>query len=85
MFPASYKTCKMISLLKSTQLEKLDPLSYRLVSMLSVASTILEQVVFLQVVEYLDTYSLLHSNHHGFRANHSMTTSILQMYRLLDG
>ena len=28
----------------------------------------------------MDTHGLLHSNHHGFRANHSVTTSILQMY-----
>ena len=80
VFPACYKTSKIIPLLKSTQLDKLDPSSYRPVSLLSVASKILERVVFLQVVEYLDTHGLLHSNHHGFRANHSVTTGILQMY-----
>ena len=47
VFPACYKTSKIIPLLKSTQLDKLDPSSYRPVSLLSVASKILERVVFL--------------------------------------
>jgi hypothetical protein len=45
-----------------------------------VASKILERAVFLQVVEYLEHHKLLHPNHHGFRANHSVTTTILQLY-----
>ena len=36
--------------------------------------------MFLQVVEYLEHHKLLHPNHHGFRANHSVTTTILQLY-----
>ena len=80
VFPASYKTSKIIPLLKNSQLDKLDPSSFRPVSLLPVASKILERVVFLQVVEYLDTNGLLHPNHHGFRSNHSVTTGILQMY-----
>ena len=78
MFPASYKKSKVIPLLKNSQLDKLDLLSFRPVSLFPVASKILKRVVFLQVVEYLD--SLLHPNHHGFRANHGVTTGILQMY-----
>ena len=36
--------------------------------------------MFLQVVEYLEHHKLLHPNHHGFQANHSVTTTILQLY-----
>ena len=69
----------IIPLLKYTQLDKLDPLSYRPVLLLSVASKILERVVFLQVMEYLDTHGLLYSKHLGFRANYSANTGVLQM------
>ena len=31
-------------------------------------------------MQYLEHHKLLHPNHHGFRANHSVTTTILQLY-----
>ena len=36
--------------------------------------------MFLQVVKYLDHHKLLYPSHHGFRANQSVTTTILQLY-----
>ena len=80
VYPACYKTSKIIPLLKDSTLDKLDPSSFRPVALLPVASKVLERVVFLQVVEYMQTHGLLHPNHHGFRAHHSVTTAILQMY-----
>ena len=80
VYPESYKTSKIIPLLKDPKADKLNPRSFRPVSLLPVASKILERVVFLQVVEYLEHNKLLHPNHHGFRANHSVTSTILQLY-----
>ena len=54
------------------------PSSYCLVSLRRVASKILERVLFLQVVESMDTNRLLHPNHHGFWSNHSLAMRILQ-------
>ena len=79
VYPTSYKTSKIIPLLKDSKLDKLDPRSFRPVALLPVASKVLERAVFLQVVDYMTTHNLLHPNHHGFRAHHNVTTAILQM------
>ena len=80
VYPESYKISKIIPLLKDSKLDKLEPQSFRPVALLPVASKVLERAVFLQVVDYMNTYGLLHPNHHGFRAHHNVTTAILQMY-----
>ena len=43
-------------------------------------SKILERIVFIQVIEYLEENKLLHSNHHGFRSHHNTTTALVSMY-----
>ena len=47
---------------------------------LPIFSKILERAVFLQLVDYLESNSLLHPNHHGSRESHSTVTALLQMY-----
>ena len=49
-------------------------------ALLPVVSKVLERVIFLQIVEYMDKNGLFHPNHHGFRSLHSTTTAMLQMY-----
>ena len=39
----------------------------------------MERVVYMQLIEYLETNELIHPSHHGFRANHSTATALLQM------
>ena len=39
-----------------------------------------EWVVFLHIVEYMETNAVFHPNHHGFRSLHSTTTAMIQMY-----
>ena len=36
--------------------------------------------MFVQMIDYFESNHLLHPNHHGFRANHTTTTALLQMY-----
>ena len=43
-------------------------------------SKILERIVFKQVVEYLESNSLLHPSHHGSRSKHSTCTALIEMY-----
>ena len=81
VFPTPYKRSKIAPLYKSKG-DKLEPSSYRPVALLPVISKILERVVYLQIVEYMDKYDYFHPNHHGFRASHSTTTALLQMYDL---
>ena len=80
VFPRCYKTSKIIPLLKCSKLDSKNPRSFCPVSLLPVNSKILERVVFVQVAEHMNSHGLLHPNHHGFRAHHSVTTALLQMY-----
>ena len=77
-FPDPWKTAKIIPLLKKDN--PLDPKNYRPVALLPIFSKILERVVFVQIVDYLNANKLYHPNHHGFRAKHSTVTAIIQMY-----
>ena len=58
----------------------MQPKSFCPVSLLPVASKILERVVFLQIVDYMDTNQMFHPNHHAFRSLHSTITAMIQMY-----
>ena len=49
-------------------------------AILPILSKVLEKAVFLQIVDYMDSNHLIHPNHHGFRAGHSTTTGLIQMY-----
>ena len=77
-FPELWKTAKIIPLLKKDS--PLDPKNYRPVALLPIFSKILEKVVFVQIVDYLNTNNLYHPNHHGFRAQHNTVTAMIQMY-----
>ena len=64
-------------------LKKGDPLipkNYRPVALLPIFSKILERLIFNQLVNYLDSNSLIHPNHHGSRPGHSTSTALIQMY-----
>ena len=77
-FPLPWKVSKVVPLLK-----KGDPLlarNYRPVALLPIFSKILERAVFLQVVKYLESNSLVNPNHHGCRQGHNTATALLQMY-----
>ena len=78
IFPSKYKVAKIIPLLKKD--DPLDPKNYRPVAILCILSKVIERAVFLQIVEYMNDQDLFHPNHHGFRAGHSTTTAMIQMY-----
>ena len=78
VFPTLWKKSKIVPLLKKG--DALDPKNYRPVALLPIFSKILERVFFAQLVDYLETNSLLHPNHHGSRASHSTASALLQMY-----
>ena len=79
-FPNIWKHSKIIPLFKPGAKDKLSTKSYRPVALLPVVSKVLERVVFMQIVEYMDKNKLFHPNHHGFRSLHSTTTAMIQMY-----
>ena len=78
VFPAQYKIAKVIPLLKKG--DPLLPKNYRPVAILCVLSKVVERVVYLQVVDYMNRNNFFHPNHHGFRAHHSPASAMIQMY-----
>ena len=79
-FPNIWKHAKIIPLFKPGAKDQLSAKSYRPVALLPVVSKVLERVVFMQIVEYMDNNGLFHPNHHGFRSLHSCSTAMIQMY-----
>ena len=77
-FPSLYKMAKIIPLLKKD--DPLEPKNYRPVAILCIISKIIERIIFMQIVEYMNSMDYFHPNHHGFRAHHSTTTAMIQMY-----
>ena len=77
-FPSLYKRSKVIPLHKKD--DPLEAKNYRPVAILCIISKVIERAVFIQVVEYMNTNELFHPNHHGFRAHHSTSTAMIQMY-----
>ena len=77
-FPSLYKVSKVIPLFKKD--DPLEPKNYRPVAILCILSKIIERVIFNQIVEYMNNNDYFHPNHHGFRAHHSTSTAMIQMY-----
>ena len=77
-FPSMYKAAKVIPLLKKG--DPLEAKNYRPVAILCILSKVIERVIFLQIVDYMNKNEYFHPNHHGFRAGHSTSTAMIQMY-----
>ena len=78
VFPSLYKIAKVIPLHKKA--DPLLPQNYRPVAILCILSKVIERVIFLQIVNFMNSNDLFHPNHHGFRAHHSPTSAMVQMY-----
>ena len=77
-FPSAWKTAKVIPLFKKN--DATLPKNYRPVALLPITSKILERVVYIQLINYLEENNLLHHSHHGFRKHHSTTSALIEMY-----
>ena len=77
MFPSEWKLAKVIPIFKSGS--RLDISNYRPISILPVASKILEKHVHKALCEYLETHKLLKAAQSGFRAIHSCETALLKV------
>ena len=77
-YPNNLKTSKAIPLLKQGKPPQ-DPQGYRLINLLPSLSKIIDKVVYKQVLEYLDTNTIIPHQHHGGRKGRSTITSISTM------
>ncbi len=71
------KLAKIIQFFKKGN--RCDPGNYRPISILSVASIILEIIVYKQMNEYLTKSSYIYDFQSGFRKSHSTDTSLLYL------
>ena len=77
-FPEAWKYSKIIPLYKKD--DPLNAKNYRPVALIPVLSKVLERVIFIQIVHYLESNNLFHSSHHGYRAGHSTCTALIELY-----
>ncbi len=86
IFPDELKVTWVSPIYKSG--DRTDLGNYRPISVLSTASKLYERVVYNQLVDYLDQYSLLSNSQFGFRRHHSTETCCLtkldKIYNDLD-
>ena len=59
--------------------------NYRPVSDIIFVSKITEAAVFEQTYEHFQSHNLWHPNHHGYKAHHSTSTALAQLYDLWFG
>lgn len=76
IFPQHLKKAKVIPIFKSGN--RCDINNYRPISVLPAFSKIFEKVIVARLVKYLEENQILSQYQHGFRANHSTETAILQ-------
>ena len=75
--PCEWKHAKITPLFKGG--DAANPANYRPISVLPVASKILEKLVFKQAYSYLNGYNLLVNNQYGFRPNFSTDMALLNL------
>ena len=75
-FPDNWKTASVALIFK--QGSKDDRSNYRSISVLPVVSRLFEKPVYNQLYDYLDKNKMIFSDHSGFRALHSVLTSLLK-------
>ena len=74
-----WKLAKLVPLLKSSELNRLRPESYRPIAILPTISKLVEKAAQTQLLGHLEDNKLLNDNLHAYRAGLSTTTTILDL------
>ena len=86
IFPDQLKKAKVIPMYKSGNRGDIN--NYRPISVLPAFSKIIEKVIATRLINYLENNKLLSEQQHGFRANRSTESAVLQfvsnVYKLLE-
>ena len=78
-FAQRWKLSKLLPLLKSNELNKLLPSSYRPIAILPTVSKLIEKAAQTQLLNFLEENQLLNENLHAYRRGHSTTTALLEI------
>lgn len=76
-FPDNLKIAKVLPIFKSGNRKDIN--NYRPISILPAFSKVFEKIIAHRLINYLESHKLLIDQQHGFRANHSTETAILQL------
>ena len=82
--PPDYKCAKIIPIYKSGPMDRFD--NYRPISILPAFSKLLEKLVSIQLMKYLNRYNILHENQFGFRKGRDTKQPLIQLLqKIYDG
>ena len=74
-----WKIARMFPLLKDKKLNKLDPASYRPVSLLPTISKVVERAAQVQLLDFFENTGQINPEGHAYRKAHSTTTTIVNI------
>ena len=75
-FPSKWKISKICPLHKGG--DKNEPKQFRPVALLPIMGRLLEKIVCDQVMKYLQENDLFHSQNHGYRKGHGITSAVIE-------
>ena len=78
-FPMRWKISRIVPLLKSSEMDRTNPKSFRPVAQLPLISKLAERVVQVQMLNFLEMTDQLHPNHHAYRTGTSTTSALIQL------
>ena len=87
-FAQRWKLAKLLPLLKSKELNKLLPSSYRPVAILPTVAKLIEKAAQTQLMKFLEENNLINENSHAYRKGYSTTMALLEisedLYKAVD-
>ena len=78
-FASRWKVSKLLPLLKSPELNKLSPSSFRPIAILPTISKLVEKVAQSQILHYLEENGMMNSTSHAYRTSYSTTSALLEL------
>ena len=88
IYANKWKISKLVPLLKSKELNRMSPSSFRPIAILPSLSKIVEKTAQLQILQYMETSSQMNRNLHAYRKNHGTTTAMIditdRLYEAVD-
>ena len=78
-FAMKWKTARVILIQKAKELSRIEPSTFRPISLLPVLSKLVERTVQEQLVNHFESNHLFHPNNHAYRTSRSTTSAMLQL------
>ena len=78
-FANKWKLARLVPLLKSKELNKLSPSSYRPIAILPATSKLIEKAAQEQLMNYFENHGMLNDSSHAYRKGYSTTTTLLEI------